>query len=486
MRPTTRIATLLVIAAASLVYSTAQATDQQQPRLKTLVIVDEDREDQDKRIYSQLYADLENAGHDLTFVSYNDKTLRLHDYGQWLYDNIILNANKISAFPVTEDRGRKYKSVDDEKREAAGAGKPHRGISMFDLVDFVDKGNKSIVINVGRDTNGNGLRKLVNEFGFDIYEQDSTIVDHFHFEGDDHSNVWTRNFNAPRVTHFNPTAAGKDKVLFGRGVGHSITPTNDRAFSVIKSSRSAYSEDAKGHVMNKVAADNLSGLNLVSALQARNGARVLLVGSKDMCADKIFAKEGFDNRNVCKSMYTWAFNQRRVIRAVSMRHHKVGETEAPYMYTEGDDITFEIQLEELTMKGWTPYTANDIQLEYTMLDPHIRTFLLPVPSQEGLHRLTFKAPDVYGIFKFVVDYNRLGLNHLHIEEVAPLRNYKHNDYPRFLFCAYPYYASVFVAAFGLFVIAFLMIYDKETSSISPPSRTNSPVRKTAGETKKTK
>ncbi|EER12890.1 dolichyl-diphosphooligosaccharide-protein glycosyltransferase beta subunit, putative, partial [Perkinsus marinus ATCC 50983] len=276
-----------------------------------------------------------------------------------------------------------------------------------------------------------------------------------------------------------------DRVLFGRGVGHSLSPSNDRVFPVVKSSPSAYSEDAKMQMMREGAANTLSGLNLVSALQARNGARVLLVGSKDMCADKIFNKKGYDNRNVCKSMYTWAFNQRRVIRAVNMRHHKVGETEAPYMYTEGDDITFEIQLEELTMKGWVPYTAPDIQLEYTMLDPHIRAFVLPDASNNGLHTLTFKAPDVYGIFKFVVNYNRLGLNPLHIEEVAPLRNYKHNDYPRFLFCAYPYYASVFVAAFGLFVIAFLMIYNKDTSL---PGRINSPTRKqtAGGESKKMK
>lgn len=64
------IPTLIVLAAVwSLVYSTigaATATSagqkqqqSQQNHLRTLVIVDEGEEDNDKRIYSQLYADLE-------------------------------------------------------------------------------------------------------------------------------------------------------------------------------------------------------------------------------------------------------------------------------------------------------------------------------------------------------------------------------------------------------------------------------------------
>ncbi|KAF4673870.1 hypothetical protein FOL47_010019 [Perkinsus chesapeaki] len=445
-----------IAASSSLLALAATAKEVKKATLRTLVIVDEDNEERDKKIYSELYSDLKDAGHDITFAAYNDLDLKLEEYGEWLYDNIIINANGINAFPVNEDRRRKFKSVDAEMREAKSANVQRKGISMYDLVDFVDKGNRSIVINAGRDTNGNAFRKLVNEFGFELYDQDSSVVDHFHFVGDDHTIVWTQNFYAPRVTHLNGVKKD-DKILFGRGIAHSLSPNNRRVFPVIKSSRSAYSEDSNEQVMMNNGAAPLDGLNLVSALQARNGARVLLVGSKDICANKI---------------------------ATSMRHHKVGEEEAPYMYTEGDDITFEIQLEELTMKGWTPYTTNDMQLEYTMLDPHIRAFLIPDKSTKGLHTLTFKAPDVYGIFKFVVNYDRLGLNPLHIEEVAPLRNYKHNDYPRFLFCAYPYYASVFVAAFGLFVVAFLMIYDKDTSSVAP-SRANSPPRKVV-ESKKTK
>lgn len=49
-----------------------------------------------------------------------------------------------------------------------------------------------------------------------------------------------------------------------------------------------------------------------------------------------------------------------------------------------------------------------MQLEFTMLDPHIRTALLPVAGSPGEYSVTFRAPDRHGVFKFVVDYKRKG------------------------------------------------------------------------------
>jgi oligosaccharyltransferase complex subunit beta len=52
--------------------------------------------------------------------------------------------------------------------------------------------------------------------------------------------------------------------------------------------------------------------------------------------------------------------------------------------------------------------VTDMQLEFTMLDPHIRTALPPVPGQPGAYSVTFRAPDRHGVFKFVIDYKRKG------------------------------------------------------------------------------
>jgi oligosaccharyltransferase complex subunit beta len=57
--------------------------------------------------------------------------------------------------------------------------------------------------------------------------------------------------------------------------------------------------------------------------------------------------------------------------------------------------------------AWAPYGGiEDMQLEFTMLDPHVRTALLPVADKPGTYSVAFHAPDRHGVFKFVVDYKR--------------------------------------------------------------------------------
>lgn len=58
---------------------------------------------------------------------------------------------------------------------------------------------------------------------------------------------------------------------------------------------------------------------------------------------------------------------------------------------------------------WHPHSSiDDLQLEFTMLDPHIRTALPAVRGVPGKYSVTFRAPDRHGVFKFVVNYKRKG------------------------------------------------------------------------------
>lgn len=59
--------------------------------------------------------------------------------------------------------------------------------------------------------------------------------------------------------------------------------------------------------------------------------------------------------------------------------------------------------------AWEPYSGiKDLQLEFTMLDPHIRTALPAVPGKPGAYSVTFRVPDRHGVFKFNVDWRRKG------------------------------------------------------------------------------
>lgn len=70
-----------------------------------------------------------------------------------------------------------------------------------------------------------------------------------------------------------------------------------------------------------------------------------------------------------------------------------------------------------TSAEWEPHSGiEDMQLEFTMLDPHIRTALKPTSEKPGEYSLTFRVPDRHGVFKFNVDYKRRGCVSLTSEE----------------------------------------------------------------------
>ena len=58
-----------------------------------------------------------------------------------------------------------------------------------------------------------------------------------------------------------------------------------------------------------------------------------------------------------------------------------------------------------------PYDADDVQLEFVRIDPFVRTTLQKKPG--GKYEARFKIPDVYGVYQFKVDYNRIGWTHLY-------------------------------------------------------------------------
>ena len=111
--------------------------------------------------------------------------------------------------------------------------------------------------------------------------------------------------------------------------------------------------------------------------------------------------------------------------------------------------------------SWKPYVADDVQLEFRMLDPYVRTFLKPLG--DGTFTVDFKVPDVYGVFKFHIDYRRDGYSHIVVEQEAGVRPFRHNEFERFIVSANPYYlsAGLMMSGFVLFSVVFLFTKEKE-------------------------
>jgi oligosaccharyltransferase complex subunit beta len=92
-----------------------------------------------------------------------------------------------------------------------------------------------------------------------------------------------------------------------------------------------------------------------------------------------------------------------------------------------------------------------------MLDPHIRTALLPAPGNPGLYRTSFRVPDRHGVFKFVLDHRRRGWTTLKETMTVPVVPPRHDGYPRFLSAAWPYYVGAISTSVGFLIFAALWL-----------------------------
>jgi oligosaccharyltransferase complex subunit beta len=139
------------------------------------------------------------------------------------------------------------------------------------------------------------------------------------------------------------------------------------------------------------------------------------------------------------------------------RHRKTATGELnPPLYRVNDDVEFEIDVKELSDGAERPYSAGDLQVSFVMLDPYVRQPL--VPDAKGTFKLAFKVPDVYGVFKYAVDYRRLGYSAIALQQVVPVRPFRHDEYERFLLAAYPYYASAAGTMAAFFLLGLVFLY----------------------------
>lgn len=72
---------------------------------------------------------------------------------------------------------------------------------------------------------------------------------------------------------------------------------------------------------------------------------------------------------------------------------------------------YKIGIEIYENGKWKPFAANDVQLEFVRIDPFVRTTLRS--NSNGIYEAKFKIPDVYGVYQFKVDYDRVGYTRLY-------------------------------------------------------------------------
>lgn len=131
------------------------------------------------------------------------------------------------------------------------------------------------------------------------------------------------------------------------------------------------------------------------------------------------------------------------------------------VYRIKDDVVYSLVVEEYDADhgGWRPYVAQDMQLELVMLDPYLRTGLSCDPAT-GRYSVQVKIPDAHGVYKFRVMYRRPGYSTLTVNTQVSIRPFRHDEYDRFIFSAYPYYTGAFSMMAGFFIFSFFFLYSR--------------------------
>ncbi len=127
---------------------------------------------------------------------------------------------------------------------------------------------------------------------------------------------------------------------------------------------------------------------------------------------------------------------------------------------------FSVDISELKDGKWVPAHLQDAQFEVVMLNPYIRMPLSPPTTPSSpTHSAIFKLPDHYGVFTFKIDYARHGLSFIAHSETVQVRPYRHDQYPRFLTVAFPYYTAAFSMMGSFLVVCAVFLFHRDTAKV---------------------
>ncbi|XP_067006615.1 dolichyl-diphosphooligosaccharide--protein glycosyltransferase 48 kDa subunit [Anabrus simplex] len=395
-----------------------------------------------KETHSMFFKSLQERGYSLTYKSADDANLLLSKYGEFLYQHLIIFAPSVEEFGGT--------------------------LSVETITEFIDGGGNVLV--AGSSSSGDVLRELASEVGFEIDEEGASVIDHLNYDVNDlgkHTLIVADPSNLIDA----PVITGQRNIppLLYQGTGLVADRENPLVLQILTSESSAYSYIPDEPIKEYPHAVGKNTL-LIAALQARNNARVIFSGSLYFFSDEAFTSpvqkalggKKYDvsgNQQVATALSQWVFKEHGVLRVKSVSHHREGERSPPAAYTIMDPVIYTIEIEKLQKGAWVPYDADDVQLEFVRIDPFVRTTLKRKPG--GKYEARFKIPDVYGVYQFKVDYNRVGYTHLYSTTQVSVRPLQHTQYERFIPSAYPYYTSAFSMMAGVFLFSIVFLHYKE-------------------------
>jgi len=263
-----------------------------------------------KETHSFFLSGLAGRGHKLTYLLANSPDVLLSKYGEPLYDNLIYFAPGTSEFT-------------SPSLEGAGA-----------IAAFVEGGGN--VIMAGDKGMSELTREIAGEFGVEFEKKRSVVVDHFSYasgldQGGKHMVVVSdRLVRNEKVLGGEAGREGGVAPVVFRGVGVTVEGDNVLALPILTGASSTYSAVPNKEIPSSSSSLANAGkaLGLITAVQARNNARVIVSGSLDFFSDAFFAHtlegtgKGVGNKVVALEMSKWGLGERGILRASNVTHHR--------------------------------------------------------------------------------------------------------------------------------------------------------------------
>lgn len=212
------------------------------------------------------------------------------------------------------------------------------------LVDFVNKEGNILIAQSSTHVTSTSLTAFLTQLEITLpYERTGLVVDHFNYDtvsASDKHDILVVDPPQPIRTGTKPLFALSegDLIAFPHSVGHSLG-ASQLLTPILRAPGTSYSYNPKEQA-DVLDSDDLFGagaqLNLVSTFQARNSARVVLLGSAEALQDKWFgakvARQGGSkvpsaNREFAKTLSAWTFQELGVLRVNSVEHRQLGSNE---------------------------------------------------------------------------------------------------------------------------------------------------------------
>lgn len=424
-----RLLQCLLLAA---IYAAALASAQQSPTNQVLVVIENDSV---LKTHSRFIDSLVTIGKAIDARPASSKSFELSADGEYLYDAVVL------LCPT--------------------APKMEHKLSVGSIIRFVDAG-RSVFVAAGHGYS-DYTSKVAASIGIDLDSKSNKLTDHQRvFEPlDDGSHSFIRAGGLVKSKYlFGDESIAGEHIVFS-GPAATLFTDNELVDNVIWGSGSCYSSDGGAKPITKIPRAAGSACLMAASVSTRVGSRVAYFGSFDALSNKVFDKAGKNHEGAMTSFLAWTLGHTGVLRTKNLVHSSVDDSgELANEYRVKDTVKFAIDVQVWDgPKGiWTAYVADDIQVEFVMLNPWVRQRLQYSGSPNGTYVAEIAVPDQIGVYKFNIQYFRPGVSPLMVSKVVPVRPYLHNEYERFIGMASPYYAASFSMLIGVFLMGLVVLY----------------------------